>query len=227
VRAIKVFLETSRLDEAVDLLLSKRFFVAELEFGTRILYVRALLMRGSREFASGNFEAAAQDFRRATEYPDNLGASRFHDSADAQAWYLLGLALERLGRMEEARAAWETSAADTPVRGTEQAYYVAMSRKLLVRTDADDAFDLIIPDAAEPPKTEQEKARRHYLTALAASDESTAQEHFRAAMTIERTDPVKMHNHLDALAFTRVDGRRHPIAVWWTDGGMADGCPRR
>lgn len=125
-RAVRAFLELGRLDEAVELITTKQFFVMELAYHTRVLYVRSLLLRGSRLFAEGRFQEAAEDFRRATEYPPNIGASRFHDSSDAQAYYLLGLALEKLGLTEEAFIAWNSAANDIPVRGSEQAFYVGV-----------------------------------------------------------------------------------------------------
>ena len=203
-RAIRVFLEVGRLDEAVELLTTKQFFVAELAYQTRILYVRALLMRGTRLFHEGRYEESAADFRRATEYPANLGASRFHDSSDAQAFYLLGLALEKLGRPDEAREAWTKAAEDTPVPETEQAYYVGKARERLGRADAKEAFDVMRP-AGDRPDSPQALARWHYLNG-----------DFEEARRVESVDPVKMHNYLESLSHTRSQGRRIPIAVWWT-----------
>jgi tetratricopeptide (TPR) repeat protein/acylphosphatase len=215
-RAIRVYLEIGRLDEAVELLTTKQFFVAELAYQTRILYVRALLTRGTKLFLNGRCEEAASDFRQATEYPANLGASRFHDSSDAQAFYLLGLSLERLGRALEAKKAWETAADDVPVQGSEQAFYVGHARERIGRADADDAFSVIVP-SEEATDSAPAQARRWYLMglkALAAGE--PAQEQFKAARDAEAADPVKLHGHLEWVCYTRSEGRRVPIPVWWT-----------
>ena len=203
-RTIRVFLEVGRLDETVELLTTKQFFVTELAYQTRSLYLRALLMRGTRLFHEGRFEESAADFRKATEYPANLGASRFHDSSDAQAFYLLGLALEKLGRLDKAREAWTKAAEDTPVPETEQACYVGKARERLGRADAKEAFDVIAP-AEDKPENPQALARWHYLNG-----------DFEEARRIESVDPVKMHNYLESLSHTRSQGRRIPFAVWWT-----------
>ena len=210
-RAIRAFLEVGRLDEAIELLTTKQFFVAELAYQTRILYVRALLERGTRLFHEGRYQESAADFRKATEYPPNLGASRFHDSSDAQAFYLLGAALERLGRLDEARAAWQRAAEDTPVHQSEQAYYVGRARERLGRADALDALEIIRP-IDDKPDNPQALARWHYLQGL----RSPTSEHLAEARKIENANPVKMHNHLESLSYARSQGRRIPIAVWWT-----------
>ena len=50
-RAVRAYLAADMLDEAVDLLQNKTFFVAELAYQTRILYVWAMLKRGMRRMA--------------------------------------------------------------------------------------------------------------------------------------------------------------------------------
>lgn len=216
-RAIRVLLEAGRHDEAVALLTTKRFFVAELAYQTRILYVRALLERGARLYSEGDYEKAASDFLRATEYPENLGASRFQDSSDAQAHYLLGLALNKLGRTTEVREAWDRAANDIPVMGAEQAFYVGMARRNLGMPNADEAFaKLVPPDAGDSP---QEQARRNYILGLehlTKGDHGSAQRHFTEAQRAESADPVKMHNHLESVCYTTSEGRRVPTPVWWT-----------
>lgn len=217
-RAVRILLESDRLDEAVELLTTKQFFVAELAYQTRILYVRVLLTRGSRFFAEGQFDQAADDFRSATEYPANLGASRFHDSSDAQAFYLLGLALEKSGRTAHAREAWESAANDIPVPASEQAFYVARARMKLGRADAEDAIGAIRPPE-EPGEGAWAEARTQYLLglrSLAEGDSQSAGEHLQAARAAEKADAVKMHNYLEGIAYSRSSGRRVPIPVWWT-----------
>ena len=217
-RAIRVFLEIGRLDEAVELLTTKQFFVAELAYQTRILYVRALLTRGTKLFRDGRCEEAASDFLRATEYPANLGASRFHDSSDAQAFYLLGLSLERLGRAKEAREAWDTAAGDVPVRGSEQGFYVGRARERVGRGDAGDAYAALTPPD-ESAEGIPAQGRREYLLGLkrlSEGDTPKAEEHFNAARDAEAADPVKLHGHLEWVCYTRSAGRRVPIPVWWT-----------
>lgn len=219
-RAVRAFLEVGRLDEAVELITTKRFFVPELAYHTRILYVRALLMRGARLFSERNFKEAARDFQKATEYPENIGASKFHDSSDAQAYYLLGLALEQLGLTKEAVLAWKSAADDIAVRGAEQAFYVGRAREKLGRKDASDAFDLLLPTSAlrdaDNPHAHARDAYLQGLHLLAMGEAESAAVCFKTAREIELSAPAKMHAYLEAVCQTRSEGRRMPIPVWWT-----------
>jgi tetratricopeptide (TPR) repeat protein len=176
-----------------------------------------LLERGARLFGESRFEEAADDFRRATEYPASLGVGKLHDSSDAQAYYLLGLALEKLGRDAETRQAWESAADGMPVRGSEQAFYVGRSREQLGRSGAEEAFEKILP-SERPADSEYARARHAYLLGLhclanGREDEATGQ--LSAAREIESSDSVKMHRHLEEVFYTRSEGRRVPISVWW------------
>lgn len=217
-RAVRIFIEAGRLDQAVELITTKRFFVAELAYQTRILYVRALLMRGTQRFMNSDYAGASDDFQLATEYPENLGVGRIKGGSDAQAYYLLGLSLDGLGRGKEASAAWTTAAADEPVYASEQAYYVGMARRRVGRSDANDAFARL---ADTPPNDQSDlaKARTHYLSglaALASGDVGQSVEHFAESHRIESANPVAAHNYLEQLCYTRSHGRRLPIPVWWT-----------
>ncbi len=217
-RAVRIFIEVGRLDQAVELITTKRFFVAELAYQTRILYVRALLMRGTRRFANSDYAGAADNFRLATVYPENLGVGRMKDASDAQAYYLLGLALDRLGLSEEASKAWTTAASDEPVYASEQAYYVGMARRRMERNDADDAFARLT-DTQPTDESDHEKARSHYLSglaALASGETRQSEEHFSESQHVESANPVAFHNYLERLCYTRSHGRRLPIPVWWT-----------
>ena len=70
--------------------------------------------RGKRRLTDGQAEAALRDFEAAVTYPDNLGVGRTDKPEHAAAQYWRGRALEALGRIEEAHAAWEQGAAGSP-----------------------------------------------------------------------------------------------------------------
>jgi len=213
-RATRAFLEAGYFDEAVEIVTTRRFFVKELAYQTRILYVRALIERGARLFMQSRYREAIQDFRHATEYPENIGVGRLHDSSDAQAFYLLGLSLEMDSRFEEAQEAWQQAAEDVPVAGSEQAFYVGRARERLKRADSADAFEQILP--VGEPDSEFAQARHAYLRGLyllAKGLDPT--DDFSIARRIEAKDPVKMHRYLEDVFQRRSKGRRIPIAVWW------------
>ena len=54
---------------------------------------------------------ALEDFQKALTYPENLEVGAHYALTDAEVRYWLGKTLLALGRESEARAAWETGAA--------------------------------------------------------------------------------------------------------------------
>jgi len=74
----------------------------------------AHLALGKRHLEGGRFTQAADEFRRSLDYPDNLGIGRRDGTHEADLYYWLGTALSRLGKQEEARAAWKTAAEEPP-----------------------------------------------------------------------------------------------------------------
>jgi tetratricopeptide (TPR) repeat protein len=215
-RAVRAYLAADRLDEAVDLLQTRTFFVAELAYQTRILYVWAMIRRGVLRMSKKRYVDAAADFRAATEYPANLGASRMHDSSDAQAFYFLGEALSRTGDTGGAREAYASAADDIPIRGTAQAFYVGKARARLGRDDAQEAFAKILPasESADTPEGEARLNMLRFLERIAAHDTDSAGKYDRLAKEYERANPAKMRRYMESLAYARSEGRRVPIAVW-------------
>ena len=78
---------------------------------TWVLFNKAHIQRGQKRFAAKEFEAALEDFEAALTYPENLGVGRSDKPEEAPAQYWRGKALEALGRLQEARAAWKAGAA--------------------------------------------------------------------------------------------------------------------
>ena len=76
------------------------------------LFNRAHVGRGRQRLQSNELEAALRDFETALTYPENLGVGRSMDHERAAAHYWRGKALAALGRAADARAAWQTGAAE-------------------------------------------------------------------------------------------------------------------
>lgn len=110
----KAYLDEKRFDDAIRLLESTPYFVAwEGQTATWVLFNRAHLERGQARLAQGDAEAALTDFDAAMTYPENLGVGRSNKPEHAPALYWRGKALESLGRIDEARAAWREGAASS------------------------------------------------------------------------------------------------------------------
>ena len=80
---------------------------------------------GQTDESAAAFEAALADFDAAMTYPANLNAGRPHEPLEARANYGKGLALEALGRTEQARQAWGACAAGVQ-RGSQQIEHVRL-----------------------------------------------------------------------------------------------------
>ena len=112
---VQLYCEERRYDDAIDLLESTPYFVNwEGQTITWDLFHKAHMARGRIRFVDGDFAEALQDFEAALTYPDNIGVGRSNKPQEATAQYWRGKALQSLGRLEQARAAWKLGAAGAP-----------------------------------------------------------------------------------------------------------------
>jgi tetratricopeptide (TPR) repeat protein len=112
----------NRLDEpekAAALLDRIRVTCWEGAQGLHDEFRKAHFALGKRRFQAERFGEAVGEFRRSLEYPENLGIGRREGTREANLYYWLGLALSKVGKQEEARAAWK-KAADEPPSGREE-----------------------------------------------------------------------------------------------------------
>jgi len=109
----QAYLDEEMYDETIELLESTPYFV-NWEGSSVVwqIFNRAHLLRGQQRFDSRDFKGALEDFEAALTYPENLGVG-VDFKQDAPAYYWKGKALEALGRLDEARSAWQKGA-DAP-----------------------------------------------------------------------------------------------------------------
>ncbi len=108
----QTYLDEKRYDEAIDLLESTPYFVNwEGQSITWDLFHGAHLARGRQRFDQGDFAGALEDFEAALTYPENIGVGRSNKPQEAAAQYWRGKALQSLGKLDQARAAWKLGAA--------------------------------------------------------------------------------------------------------------------
>lgn len=79
-------------------------------------YTLALLEMAKKAQARGSFEDAENLLKKALVYPENLGEGKLEGTKDNHIYYHLGLALESLGKPEEARECFlrATTGTDEP-----------------------------------------------------------------------------------------------------------------
>ena len=106
----QAYLDEGRLDQVIELLESTPYFVNwEGSDVVWRIFNKAHMQRGQQRFDSNDFEGALADFDAALTYPDNLGVG-VDSRENTPAYYWKGKALEALGRLEEARCAWQKGA---------------------------------------------------------------------------------------------------------------------
>ena len=121
-----------RDDDAVGTLSRTRFHVWEGESGIHSVYVTARLKRGRRLLAKGDAAAALQEFRATADVPANVEVGQGVGAHLAAVHHHVGLALERLGRKDEAAAAFRESAG-VPAVVPEGHYWIGRSLEKLGR----------------------------------------------------------------------------------------------
>jgi tetratricopeptide (TPR) repeat protein len=119
----QAYLDEQRYDNTIDLLESTPYFVNwEGQTITWDIFNKAHIERGRKHLEDKDFKAALQDFEAALTYPANIGVGRSNKPQEAPAQYWKGKALDGLGRLEDARSAWEQGAAG-PEGSAEQNKY--------------------------------------------------------------------------------------------------------
>ncbi len=119
----QAYLDEQRYTDAIDLLESTPYFVNwEGQTITWDIFNKAHIERGQKRLADKDFKAALQDFEAALTYPANIGVGRSNKPQEAPAHYWRGKALEALGRLQDARSAWEQGAAGPEGSGEQNKY---------------------------------------------------------------------------------------------------------
>jgi len=149
-REIMVLVLAGRYDEAIDFLTNNHFHVREGGGEIRDVYVDAHLLRGLQRLKSGKAEQALEDFRAATEYPENLSVGRpKNDNRGPQMAYYIGQAYAALGDTAKAIEFYRQAADQKGIWGrSESRYYQGLSLvKLESQSEAEDIFDDLIKDS--------------------------------------------------------------------------------
>jgi len=121
-----------RPDDALETLGRTRFHVWEGESGIHSVYVAARLERGRKRLAEGDAAAALEEFRATADLPANIEVGQGVGAHLAAVHHHVGLALERLGRKDEAVAAFRESAG-VPAVVPEGHYWIGRSLEKLGR----------------------------------------------------------------------------------------------
>ncbi|MBN2272558.1 MAG: DUF5107 domain-containing protein [Sedimentisphaerales bacterium] len=128
------YVDEKRYGDAIALLESTPYFVNwEGQTITWDLFNKAHIGRGCERLRKKDYTAALQDFEAALTYPDNIGVGRSNKPREAPAQYWKGMALQGLGRIDDACSAWKTGAEGSESPG-EQNEYRELCKKALTET---------------------------------------------------------------------------------------------
>jgi tetratricopeptide (TPR) repeat protein len=185
VRQALLLVELKQFPQALGLLKDHRFKPWEGGVGVRQAYVACSLEQGRAALAAGRPAEAVEAFRRATEYPENLGVGKPNEPHDEEALYWLGEALRAAGDAEGARNAWQQAAkGGRHISPPEQAFQGAALARLGRREESQKLFAGLM----EALSGEKPGASAFYaagLTEMLGGRTAQALPYFRRALEID------------------------------------------
>jgi tetratricopeptide (TPR) repeat protein len=184
-REIMVLVLVGRYDEAISFLANNHFHVREGGGEIHDVYVDGLMLRGLLHLKDKRLKEALDDFRAASEYPENLSVGRpKNDRRAPQVAYYTGTAYEASGDVKTATEFYQKAASQ---RGTSQwqetRFYQGLALGKLGQEDAaNKIFDELIEAGkaklsqkievdffakfGEQQSAEAQKASAHYILGL-------------------------------------------------------------
>ena len=127
VELVTLYNQTDESKKALRLLSDRRFH--PWEGGEGLVsgqYVRAHLLIGRQALKTGSAREALKHFEAARNYPENLGEAKHLLTLETHLDYFSGLALQGLGRHQEALAYWR-KAAQTETGNSDMTFYKALA----------------------------------------------------------------------------------------------------
>ncbi len=184
-RRALVLVQQKQYDQALELLKDHRFKPWEGGEIIRQIFVLAHIEEGRQYIAAHKFEQAEAVFRKALEYPPNLGVGKPDKPHDEESLYWLGEALKAEGKAEDARAAWQQAVEEG--KGAEGAsrLFAALALGQLAKTE--DA-DKTIAEVAQAATKDKPDAYDCYVAGLAErfrNHEDLAEKNFRRALELD------------------------------------------
>ena len=98
----QAYLNLNEPEKALDTLLANSHTNWEGEGALYTIYINARIGVGKQKLQQGDFEGALGQFYASLNFPLSLGAGQLSDNNDAKSRYWIGIALEKLGKTDEA-----------------------------------------------------------------------------------------------------------------------------
>jgi tetratricopeptide (TPR) repeat protein len=224
-REIMVLVLAGNYPRAIEYLENNFFHAQEGRSEIHDIYVNAHLLQGLAILKQGNAEQALEQFRKASEYPENLSVGRpKNDPRAPEVAYRTGQVYEALKEPDKAQQCYRESAQQEDTeRWPETRFYQGLSMVKLGQTEeADNIFQKLIEEGkkqlAEQESTDffakfgQQASKRsrnataHYRTGLGllgtsllgSGDEQAAVREFETATAMDLSHPWARYQ-VDAL----------------------------
>ena len=175
------FIEQLQPDPALALFANHRFKPWEGGVVIHNMFVRANIQKGRQALAVQKPQQAAEDFKAAMEYPEDLGTGRPAQPELAEQFYWLGLALAAQGKNADATTAWETSAHGN---GNANVFSALAYRKLGQNDRGQQILQQAI-EAADRPGVTANDFFTAGMASLSQGDKAHAQEYFHHALALD------------------------------------------
>ncbi|HEX6496464.1 MAG TPA: DUF5107 domain-containing protein [Acidobacteriaceae bacterium] len=175
------FIEQFQPDQALALFAGHRFKPWEGGVAIHTMFVRANIQKGRKALGEHQPEQAAEDFKEAMKYPEDLGTGQPAQPELSEQFYWLGVALAAQSKTAEATKAWETA---THSSGKPDVFAALAHRKLGQDARAQQLFQQCMDAASRRDAT----ADDFYVAGLAQraqGDKNRAQDDFRHALMLD------------------------------------------
>jgi tetratricopeptide (TPR) repeat protein len=110
--SITMMVDLGHFEDALLCLLSGEYVPLEMDQSFHEVYVNALVQRADASMKTGKIDNAIKDYLKALEFPKNLGVGKPTTLAQAEVYYLLGCAYEKIGRFQKAIDVWRLAASE-------------------------------------------------------------------------------------------------------------------
>ncbi|HLY63354.1 MAG TPA: DUF5107 domain-containing protein [Terriglobia bacterium] len=185
VRRALLHIQKSEFQDALSLLADHHYKPWEGGAIVRQIFVLANLTGGKAFLAAKNPVEAERAFRRALDYPANLGVGKPANPHDEEAWYWLGIALAAQGKVSEAQDAWKTCTNEGGAAGGAAIVFAAGAMMKLGQ--ASEGESLLVKASAEANRADA-TAHSLYVAGLAEdlrNRQPEAQQDFRRALELD------------------------------------------
>lgn len=164
------YFNIGNIEKSLEILMKNNFPSREfkvIDFSIWDLYHDACIELGLNKFKEGKNEEAIEYFKKAMEYPHNLGIGAPYRKLNADALYYMGIVYEAINKINEAKDCWKEATNEEHEWWSELRYYEALSfQKLGKYIEAEKILNDMIEKADEELKY-NDMAYWHFIKGLA------------------------------------------------------------